>query len=127
MKHLEKFNESKFNRLDIETLVNILLDVEDEFDYCKIKLKSPNGSYFDLEGDENLKYFKFSNENLDYWSFIVDMNINDFSVYAKLVSFLDKIILRFENLGWKLHDFKNLTSVWTKNFIIGMSFEFEPL
>jgi hypothetical protein len=128
---IKKFNESydeNSNRLDIETLLDILLQIPDEIE-CEVVLCSANG-YCRLISenlDENFKeIFKFL-LNGRAWSFRVNYSVSSFHLYTNLINVLDPLIQRINYLGWSVDAFDNDKRFGDKEVLLNsIGFTFKP-
>ena len=132
---IKKFNESydeNSNRLDIDTLLDILLEIPDELDdLCEVVLCSANGyctlisQDFD-SGESAIRYFKFL-LNGRGWSFRVNYPVNSFHLYAKIISVLDPLIQRINDMGWSVDKFDNDKRFGDKEVLLNsIGFTFKP-
>jgi hypothetical protein len=130
---IKKFNEAydeNSNRLDIDTLLDILLEITDELDgLCEVVLCSANGYCSIISQDfdiTSLKYFKFF-LNERGWSFRVNYPISSFHLYAKLINVLDPLIQRINDMGWSVNEFGNSKGFLdTKVLLNSIQFTFKP-
>lgn len=135
---IRKFNESydeDSNRLDIDTLLNILLEISDELD-CEVVLCTSNGicryisgKYSDVD-DRFKDFFKFAynvNNDIIGWSFRVDYTISDFKFYPKLINVLSPVISRIDDLGWSVSEFGNSKGFRDTEVLLNcITFKFKP-
>jgi hypothetical protein len=130
---IKKFNESydeNSNRLDIDTLLDILLEIPDELDdLCEVVLCSANGycTLISQDFNENFKdIFKFL-LNGRGWSFRVNYPVNSFHLYAKIISVLDPLIQRINDMGWTVNEFGNSKGFLdTEVLLNSIHFTFKP-
>jgi hypothetical protein len=130
---IKKFNESydeNSNRLDIDTLLDILLEITDELDgLCEVVLCSANGYCSIISQDfdiTSLKYFKFFLNDRG-WSFRVNYPISSFHLYAKLINVLDPLIQRINDMGWSVNEFGNSKGFLdTEVLLNSIHFTFKP-
>jgi hypothetical protein len=130
---IKQFNESydeNSNRLDIDTLLDILLEITDEIE-CEVVLCSANGyctlisQDFD-SGESTIRYFKFF-INGRGWSFRVNYPVNSFHLYAKIISVLDPLIQRINDMGWTVNEFGNSKGFLdTEVLLNSIHFTFKP-
>jgi hypothetical protein len=128
---IKKFNESydeNSNRLDIDTLLDILLEITDEIE-CEVVLCSANGycTLISQDFNENFKdIFKFL-LNGRGWSFRVNYPVNSFHLYAKIISVLDPLIQRINDMGWTVNEFGNSKGFLdTEVLLNSIHFTFKP-
>jgi len=128
---IKKFNESydeNSNRLDIDTLLDILLEIPDEIE-CEVVLCSANGycTLISQDFNENFKdIFKFL-LNGRGWSFRVNYPVNSFHLYAKIISVLDPLIQRINDMGWTVNEFGNSKGFLdTEVLLNSIHFTFKP-
>jgi hypothetical protein len=116
MKHLKKYNlfESKEYREEVDSIIDIMLDITDEFN--NTEFKSPSGIMKLIDyHSKNDKYdnfkpvYKAGNKIRSRFS-IQFYRINNYDKLNWLVTEMSSVIGRLYDLGWKLSNMNIVTS-----------------
>lgn len=104
---IKKFENFEDERLDIDTLIQILEQIYDELDYVDVYLSSAGG--FSLPLDQWGEYknsFKFSlHSDPDLsWRLRLNSDIRSLQQYMNILNVMSKILSHLENFGWKLSE-----------------------
>jgi hypothetical protein len=119
MKHLKKYNlfESKEYREEVDDIIDIMLDITDEFDTVEFKSLSGimklNDYYNKNDKYDNFKpVYKAGNKIRSRFS-IQFYRISNYDKLNWLVTEMSSVIGRLSDLGWKLSNMNIVTSSGT--------------
>ena len=126
MKHLRKYNEKRDSNEDFESVYEILREIEVEG--YKVVVFSSNGFAFYLNdiNNDHSNYFNFESDNR-FWNFRVDNNMKEYQEFITFVKFMEHILNRIEELGWKIETFKPYAYKESNNLFDAVEFKFKPL
>lgn len=118
---IKKFENFEDERLDIDTLIQILEQIDDEIDYINVVLFSAGGYGQRLEHwkdydssrshKRNFRFYIDDDDDGDdpdlNWSIRLNSDIRSLQQYVNILNVMSKILLHIENFGWKLSELKS--------------------
>lgn len=112
---IKKFENFEDERLDIDTLIQILEQIDDEMDYIDVVLFSAGGYGQRLEhwkDDDSSRGYRFyiddDGDDPDLnWSIRLNSDIRSLQQYMNILNVMSKILLHIESFGWKLSELKS--------------------
>jgi len=121
---IRRFNESN-DYLDIDTLLNLLFDIKDEFEWLDIVLQSANGSAKFIEDYDDLDkgVFKFKKRGR---VFQIDLqyDLKDFKQYVKIISACVPLIETLKQFGYEIKEIITPNDEGNKLLIRKITFKF---
>jgi hypothetical protein len=126
---IRRFNESN-DYLDIDTLLNLLFDIKDEFEWLDIVLQSANGSAKFIEDYDDLdkgvfKFKKNFGRSIDR-CFQIDLqyDLKDFKQYVKIISACVPLIETLKQFGYEIKEIITPNDEGNKLLIRKITFKF---
>ena len=107
---IKKFENFEDERLDIDTLIQILEQIYDELDYVDVYLSSAGGFAQELEEwNENKDGFEFSNLYSPdlIWKLRLNSDIRSLKQYMNILNVMYPILDHIERFGWKVCEIKS--------------------
>ena len=107
---IKKFENFEDERLDMDTLIQILEQIYDELDYVDVYLSSAGGFAQKLEEwNENKDGFRFSNLYSPdlIWKLRLNSDIRSLKQYMNILNVMYPILDHIERFGWKVCGIKS--------------------